>query len=238
MVLSSPYRHCANRTTPDSQRLQILAQEQTLDAMKTFQVALSALADIAVRRRQAGAKPQARVLLILYGAPCSGKSTIGSRLTDQLGIGRVTMDDARHALLSEGDTFSDDLSQPIFEVMYGYTRQALQAGESLICEGIFADTNRRRRFVALATGLNFNIVVVRLVAPQQTLIERLERRQTRVSGEHTEDKISIARLRWCESLYQPPLFETLPGEIEVDTSSVSLESSVALILAAAFRPFS
>jgi len=174
-----------------------------------------------------------RFLMILYGPPCAGKTTVGLRLASEFGASRIAMDHVRTLLIDdEGETAA--LSPAMFDVLSKYAEYTLARGSSVVCEGAFAATGRRLRLRAIGGQFDRPVITIRFVTNVEDLVTRLEkRRKSQADAEGLRSNVvSIERLLWFADLYHPPLFEALPGEVVLNTSEVTPEGAYDAVVSA------
>jgi predicted kinase len=118
-------------------------------------------------------------LLVVTGAPATGKSTIATRLATTLGWPLLAKDDLKEALfdvLGTGDRqWSRRLSDASFVVQFEAGRSFVDAGSSVVIEGNFRPEHSMR-IQAIAARTGTDVVQVLCVASPDVAQERLRRR--------------------------------------------------------------
>lgn len=140
-------------------------------------------------------------------------------------IQRVSMDHARKALETDNSHSGAAISATIFDLLKAFVDEILNVPRSLICEGPFADSRRRKELCHIAARNKCISLSVRLVASSTILSERLLARIR--SGLDAEgdpgSNITEETLGWFQSLYELPSSGPLPGEIVFNTEEMSVD---------------
>lgn len=157
------------------------------------------------------ARAPVRVVAI-GGYSGSGKSTLARRLAPDLGMrpGAVVLrtDEVRRQI------FASDSNNPLPDKAYTpaarrvaydrlrrYARRALEAGYSVITDGVFADVDERRAIESLARAMEIPFVGLWLHADAAVLERRIMERRGDVSDAtldvlHGQLRSPVRRLRW------------------------------------------
>lgn len=119
------------------------------------------------------------VVVLVSGAPCSGKSLLAGRLAQRLGWPVIAKDEFKELLfdaLGTGDAdWSARLSRIAFDLQFAVALELVRAGSSLLLEGNFrADAHMPRVEQLAAAGAR--LVQVACHAQPGVLQERLARR--------------------------------------------------------------
>lgn len=166
-----------------------LAQHETItDAVRDLSADAKAFYEMAC----AYLLPSTPRLLAVGGFSGTGKSCVARAIAPELGAApgaRIVRTDAVRKRLAGSDLYAPlpqsgygtELSQRTYEVMYEEARCALKAGQSVICDGVFARPQDRQQVRALAEDLNVPFSGIWLTAPERTLIERVTARVNDIS---------------------------------------------------------
>jgi predicted kinase len=133
-------------------------------------------------RKQATSVP---LVLIITGAPASGKSTLGPRLASALGLPYLSKDLFKESLfetLGVADrAWSQRLGIASIQLLFKSTAALLEAGQSVAVESNFYTRLSTPEFQGLAERYGCRFIQVVCTASGPTLVERFARRV--VSGE-------------------------------------------------------
>jgi predicted kinase len=185
------------------------------------------------------------LVLIITGAPASGKSTLGRQLAAALSLPYLSKDLFKESLFDSlgchDRAWSQRLGGASMALLFRSAEALLDAGQSLALESNFSATWDTPEFLALAKRCACQFVQVVCTAPGPTLVERFERRAR--SGERHpghDDAAALAEWRprllterWDALELEGPVFI-------VDTTNwrIDLKSLVRSINAAVAHPAS
>ena len=116
-------------------------------------------------------------LVVLCGLPGSGKSTFQRRLRTRTGAVALESD-ALRKLLFTSPTYAQEESSRLFRAVRIVTDRLLRSGRSLIIDATNLTEWERLPYYLTAGRLGVPLLIVRLVAPDAVVRERLERRTT------------------------------------------------------------
>jgi predicted kinase len=173
-------------------------------------------------------------ILVVSGLPCSGKSTLAKRISENLSWPLLAKDDFKEALFdtlgARDREWSRLLSGAAYELLFRQARALAAIGCGCILEGNFRHGEYEQRFTAL-TAQPADLIQAYCHAPPETLAERF---RARVSFRH-RGHVDVESLEEIEreffSTVQRPL--DLRGVIvDCDSSKSSewLEPSVQRVL--------
>jgi predicted kinase len=132
-----------------------------------------------------------RRLVIVAGAPATGKTTLARAIGDALGLAVVTKDDMKEALaepFATGDlAWSRRLGSAAYEALFTVADRILAAGHGLVLESNFRRGMADRPLRALAELAPTVVVVCR--TPDALRRERYEQRAGSRHRVHIEDAI-------------------------------------------------
>jgi len=162
-------------------------------------------------------RPPNAALILLSGLPGSGKTTFARALSPTLEFAHVESDAIRRSLGPQ-PSYSQLESGIVFARVEAEARKALDAGRIALVDATNLTTRDRRRFLKLADASGARLVLVRLVAPEGTVRERLSR---------PRDGYSQAGLEVFERMRGRAQPAAIPSVV-VDTR-FPLDSAIALV---------
>jgi len=125
------------------------------------------------------------ILIIVSGPPASGKTTIGSRLAEELGLPFFDKDSFKEILADDlhvgGLTWSQTLGGASFELLYVIAERQLAAGAPAVIEGNFSGERSTRRFGDIIQKTDAHAIQVNVRADGELLVKRYTEREE--SGE-------------------------------------------------------
>ena len=175
-------------------------------------------------------------LIITCGLMGSGKSTVASRLSSELGLERFSSDLVRKEL-SSVPPYSHDYSgygkgiydgettTATYQRLLDRTSAALGAGRSAIVDATFRKRTDRAMFRALAREKSAGFFILYLSAPEGVLEERLDARLAS-PGEISDGRRELLRSQQEE--FEPPGLDE-QGQIYLDTA-LPLHDTMDIIL--------
>jgi aminoglycoside phosphotransferase family enzyme/predicted kinase len=133
-------------------------------------------------------RPGTPLLLITCGLSGSGKTTLTQPLVEQAGAIRLRSDIERKRLFGlqaleksgsavNGGIYSTDASQRTYERLLELACQVIGAGYPVIVDATFLRRSQRDAFHDLASRLNVPFAILDFQAREETLRERIRRRQ-------------------------------------------------------------
>ncbi|MBN1121179.1 MAG: ATP-binding protein [Anaerolineae bacterium] len=103
-------------------------------------------------------------LVVITGAPCTGKSSIARSLAERLSLPLIEKDAIKEQLfdsLGAGDRdWSTRLSRASFDLLYTFAELALRAGPGCIVEGNFKPVEETQHFKTLIKSTGCEVVQV------------------------------------------------------------------------------
>jgi len=170
-------------------------------------------------------KPGLPLLIVVTGAPGSGKSTIAAALASELELPLLAKDDVKEALfeaLGTGDReWSTKLGGATYEVLFAVARRLLESGTSCILESNFSQAEPLRSLPPA------RVVQIFCTASAELILNRYSGR-ARHPGHLDDEIVAELRKRLANQEWQPL---DLQGKlIELDTSEpLDVESLVAMV---------
>ncbi len=166
---------------------------------------VGALLDLALDHLQRAA---VRVVLI-GGLPGSGKSTMASRLSDELGWAVLSSDDIRRDLglryqdLHDNSAYDEETVARVYDEMGRRTDQMIARGISVILDATWTSEHHRQQARAIASGGDARIVELRCRAPLATCRARVRTRSGESTSEATPAVVDVLNSRadpWPEAI--------------------------------------
>jgi predicted kinase len=170
-------------------------------------------------------EPGLPFLIVVTGAPGSGKSTLSQALASELELPLLAKDDVKEALfqaLGTGDReWSRKLGGATYEVLFAVARRLLESGISCILESNFSQAEPLRSLPPA------RVVQIFCTAPAELILDRYSRR-ARHPGHLDDEIVAELRERLANREWRPL---NLRGKlIEVDTSArLDVESLAATV---------
>lgn len=158
-------------------------------------------------------------LVILRGAPASGKTTLGEKLrSKEHKVVWLKIDNLK-------PFFSEDWGDSLDEVnsiALAILDKLLTDGFSIVFDGIFKNPDHALAAVKLAKSKNVPVVVYQLTCSLETLQKREDERSQKFQRDHFgKDMI--------ERLYLKVINNPIEGAITLDTEKFSIEDCLAII---------
>lgn len=121
------------------------------------------------------------ILIIITGAPGTGKTTLGIRLASDFGLPFIYKDGIKELLFDrlgwkQDRQWSKTLSLATYDLLFYFLETLLKAGRSLIVEANFKAPNDAGKFLALRGKHPFQLIQIFCHAEREVLIERFKQR--------------------------------------------------------------
>jgi predicted kinase len=152
--------------------------------------------------------------IVIYGAPCTGKTTLSKRLSESYNAYRLSMDMLRKAY-PVTELFSDRNNNEILNLFIQKLQFLNTHGQNVICEGFFYSNERRAKLIE---AVRKRPIFIYLTAPLAVLYERLEIRNTN----SYEEKLSCSNLTYDQLDKFWHLFNPKGADLIIDTSKVTI----------------
>jgi predicted kinase len=166
------------------------------------------------------------VLLIITGAPASGKTTLGRRLAVDLCLPFIGKDDIKETLFDslgwKDRDWSRQLGLATYQLLYYFVDTELRAGKSLVVESNFRPEYDAAKFLKLHQQYDFEPVQIFCRAADQVLHERVRRRA--LSGERHPGHVDHVLYEEMQSVPVQAGYDPLPiggAVITVDTTELA-----------------
>ena len=169
-------------------------------------VATDALFGLALRHLEAG-----RVrLVVVGGAPGTGKSTVAARLGDRLGAVVLRSDEVRTRFGDPHDYRPEQVAA-VYEQTIADARRLLRLGEHVVLDATFCDEAQRAAVRRMAADVSADLTELRCVVPADVAAARVARRR-RTDGDPSEATPEVARVLAAR-------FAPWPEAVELDASA-------------------
>lgn len=142
-------------------------------------------------------------LVLVGGAPGTGKSTLSSAVGDRLGLVVLTADhvrkelaglDARSGAAAELDQgiYDDEHTRATYAELTARARHLLEGGVSVLLDAGWRDPERREAARAVAAETTSALVELRCDAPEQVTLDRIRQRRD-AGGDASDVDVEVAR---------------------------------------------
>ncbi len=169
-------------------------------------------------------------LLLIGGAPGTGKSTVSAALADTLGAVLLSTDTLRREIATDPPHYDDESRQAVYRALLARAARALTDGKTVVADATWhtAEVRDLARECAVATSSVLYEFECR--TPRALAVERAERRLQHGGGQ--------SQVSGAVALMLAEQREVWPTAIPLDTSGSPLDAlrSVARILASADTP--
>lgn len=185
-----------------------------------FSVAVAQIFNALSRTDQTTASPS---LIIVSGLPGTGKSFLARKIAERLPCVIVESDFVRKTLF-EKPTYAPDESTFVHRVAHAVTERLLGLGCHVICDATNLTEWHREKLYSIANRTNAKLVIIRTVAPESVIRERLAKRFSQ------RDPLDLSDADWA--VYQMLKTELEPvrrPHLVVDTSG-DMDAAVDKIL--------
>jgi aminoglycoside phosphotransferase family enzyme/predicted kinase len=146
-------------------------------------------AKLALRHLQAG---EVRLVLV-GGAPATGKTTVAGGLADRLGAVLLSSDAVRREMrFAPGDRYTDSAKAATYQQLLARAERAMQHGESVIADATWGESEMRALAQQTAAATASTLVALECTAPIEVAAVRAQQRFER-GGDRSEAGPEVAR---------------------------------------------
>lgn len=170
-----------------------------------------------------GSPSSSTALVVMVGAPGTGKSHLVREIARRVPVDIVESDAIRRSMFRRPE-YTPDEHRKVFFVAHTRTEQLLRKGRSVIFDATNIHEASRRGLYEIAGRAGARVLVVRTVAPQDVVAERMHRR---AAGEDPTDRSEAG---WEIYLRMMSEFEAIQGPHLVVDTAKDLEPAVQEIV--------
>ena len=128
---------------------------------------------------------ESKILIIVSGAPCTGKTTLANKIADQFHLPLVSKDDIKeslfHSLGTKDREWSKQLGISSYRLLYYFMESIIRVGHSLIVESNFQDQYDSEQFQNMIKKYGVTPIQIQCKTKGEVLFERFKERSE--SGE-------------------------------------------------------
>ena len=132
-----------------------------------------------------------RLMVIVTGAPGTGKTTLSKKLSERYSIPLVAKDEIKELLFDSigiGDRqWSLQLSKASYNLLFNFIAKLLMTNNPFIVEGNFYNGEATENFLKLKSITDFKVLQIQCYTEPETLYERYKARDS--SGERHQGHI-------------------------------------------------
>ncbi|MBX3177709.1 MAG: ATP-binding protein [Candidatus Hydrogenedentes bacterium] len=143
-----------------------------------------------------------RVLLLLYGLPCSGKTTVASRLVHHYDFVYLDIESIWHSTFGQPD-FTETQSAAVFETLIQAIRDAAALNKNILLEGVFASPDRLSTLSQVCRNEGLAFVAVLLQVDWAVLRKRMRSRAA------AGGRLTIERVKWLSAKFSTDQLSSL-----------------------------
>ena len=165
------------------------------------------------------------LMIIITGPPCTGKTTLGKKLAEELHLCFISRDDLKESLFDslgwKDRDWSRKLGAASYHLLYHFMESLLAAGQSFIVETNFSPAFDTSRFLELKSKYGFDSVQVHCETTDEVLYERFKARSE--SGERHPghgDRVTYDEFKKSLGKNQHKSLDIGGTIIEVDTTDL------------------
>ena len=126
-----------------------------------------------------------KILIIVSGPPCTGKTTLGEKIAEQFRLPLVSKDDIKESLFNSLGTkdreWSKNLGISSYRLLYYFLESLLRSGNSLVVESNFKAEYDSKKFLNFIKEYGYTPLQIQCKTKGDVLFERFKKRSE--SGE-------------------------------------------------------
>lgn len=120
------------------------------------------------------------MLIIIYGPPCTGKTTIAGKISREFSLPFISKDQIKEILFDSLGTkdrqWSKKLGYSSIMILFNFIENLISKNISLVAEDVFKHPSDRQRFLELKEKYNCFPVEIRCKTKGSVLIQRFKQR--------------------------------------------------------------
>lgn len=165
------------------------------------------------------------IVIVMYGPPCSGKSTLSKIISERYGHKYISPDLIRELSRQTRNLFKGKTNDAIFNEFLNNVKSELKTNKPLVCEGMFISNVRKLKIINICKMTDLKFIYV--TASIETLIKRLNNRNNTLPANHYQRRnvLTEERLIYLYNLSKPPKDKLLI----LHTDKLTIEQSIAQV---------
>jgi len=157
--------------------------------------------------------------IVLYGPPCSGKTTLSKLIADRYKLHRLSLDALRKSFNGK-ELFTNKNNSEVLKLFLDELRFLHERRQSVICEGFFFSAERKKQLIDAVNG--DEVLFIYLTADLEVLKERLAKRI--IIGDNLEgnpaEPLTFLKLKEFYDKFHPCNYTDLKINTENSTAIV------------------
>ena len=112
------------------------------------------------------------LVIVIFGLPGTGKTTVARRLAQGLGIRHFNTDKVRDSM-DKRDEYGESDKALVYAKMLDLTKSEIEEGKNVIVDGTFYKKKLRSPFMELAHGYGASVKWIEVCAEEETVKKRV-----------------------------------------------------------------